>query len=328
MTDQYYQQDEIEAPYQALEGFSMAPIAGEQSQAEPIKAEDLFGCLTKKFWIKTPPGANLESLSKSASDGFKWEIPDELKQYLRHVTKDQNRHLPGKEDLDGDLAKGLFLKARVVAMTSDCPKDLNVDIEGLVPNVVTSNGRTNWVIPANCGYSKVDENIFDPSNYFYKYMYEHNQKCDLKTLAQHIRLDYDPHKQICVMPSDGVGWKVLMDNISRGNFAEYAESIAAKNAAVFQSEHAQLAQVPYAVGQEIYNAIAAPLKQIEKSYTGLDTWDVRIRTTDGLPWNSLQGLIKDSVGFGGDSIEAEQTAKVVTPFSAGILLELTYVLNN
>lgn len=325
--DAYYGAgDEVQSMYEPLEfGESGALVAGGIDEAGHIQAADLFGVKKAQFYIKTPTGATLEQLQANAKSGLYWELPEELKSMLRHVVTPNNRSNPQEADLEGSLNKALFVGAKVVSYFSDCPKDLALDLPGIVPQTFTSTGRHNYVVPANCSNTVVNQSIFEPDNYFTKYMYAHNQKCDLKTLQQHIRFDMDPQKQFAVMNTHGVGWKVLSDNLYEA-FAPAAESILAKNAGIIDSPYPQLAQVPYDVAQSIYESIAAPLREIEKAYVDLASWKARFSPADKEPWNSVNGLVRESTVFGADSTQFEVESKLNTPFSAGVLLEVEYVL--
>lgn len=309
--------------------YADAPVMGEEQ--EHISADDLYGVQTKLFYLTTPDGATLEQLANSAKDGLYWDMPDELKQLLKPVNKTVDRTNVSEKDLEGDLGKALFLSAKVVSYYSDAPKRIAVDIEGLVPTVYTDTGRHNWVIPANCPNTVIGQPITEPNNIFTRHMYAHNQKCDLKTLQRHIRFDIDHNKQVCGMDSKGIGWKVLMDELNKPDciYADAIEAIYAKNQHIIDnpdSPYSQIAQVPYQIGEEVYESIAAPLRQIEKAYIDFGKWKVKFSPADKKAWNSVDGLIRDAVVLGADHAGQEAEAKLNTPFSAGILLELKYVM--
>lgn len=321
MSDQFLD-DEVQPAY------ADAPVGEEH-----LNSEELYGVQRKIFSICTPEGATLEQLAANAKNGLYWDMPQELKNLLKQVNKSTNRSVVSESDLEGDLGKALFLSAKVVSYFSDAPKRLAVDIPGLVPTVYTNTGRHNWVIPANCANTVVNKSIMEPDNVFTKYMYAHNQKCDLKTLNRHIRFDLDHNKQFCGMDSKGVGWKVLMDNLSRADspYADAFDAIYAKNEHIInnpQSDISHIAQVPYSIGQEIYEAIAEPLRKIEQGYVNFSTWKVKISPADKKPWNSVDGLVRDSIVYGSDYVGAEAESRLNTPFSAGLDLEVEYVLNN
>lgn len=322
MQSEEFLDDDIQPAY------ADAPLFGEEQ--EHLQADDLYGVQTKLLDISVE-GVTLEQLAANAKDGLFWEMSDDVKRYLKPTTKTFNRTDVSDKDLDGDLGKVLFLEARIVTDHGNCPKKLSFDIPGLVPSVHTSSGRHNWVVPAECGNRVIGQSIMAPNNVFTKHMYAHNSKCDLKTLKQQIRFDIDPNKQICHMDSKGIGWKVLMDECNKPDcaFADAIEAIYAKNEHIIQNPDApfsHMAQVPYSVGEVVYESIAAPLLQIEKAYTDLNKWKVRILPADGKPWNDTSGLIRDAVVLGSDHAGAEADAKLCTPFAAGLLLEVKYVV--
>jgi hypothetical protein len=326
--DDEYIDDEVQPEYASSPAFS-----GDQMHSDDhVTTDDLYGVTTKIFSISTPEGATLEQLAANSKNGLFWEMPAELKTLLKQVNKSSNRSNVSEKDLEGDLGKALFLSAKVISYHSDCPKRLAVDIPGLVPTVYTSSGRHNWVIPANCQNTVIGQSIFDPDNKFTRFMYEHNQKCNLKTLERHIRFDIDHNNQVAGMDSKGIGWKVLTDNLMRADspYIDAMEGIYAKNRHIFDnpdSPFSQIAQVPMAIAREIFDEIAAPLKKIEKAYTDFNTWKVRFRPADMKAWNATEGLAKDAVVYGSDHVGLEVEAKLNTPFSAGIDLEISYILS-
>jgi len=332
--DSYYDNldDEIQEDYAPVQfTASNAIVSGAIDPEGHLQAEDLWGVQTKRFFITTPEGATLEKLAANAKNGVNWEVPQEMKQLLRQVNKAQNRSTVSEDDLDGSLNKALFVGATVVSYNSDCPKHLALDIPGLVPTVYTNTGRHNFVVPANCGNTVVKQSIFEPDNYFTRYMYEHNQKCDLKTLDRHIRFDFDPTKQFAVMDTHGVGWKVLLNNLVNpdSQIASAYDAIWAKNEHILTNPdpiNSQLAQVPYDVAKVVYDSIASPLKEIEKAYVDFDNWKPKFAPANGEAWNSINGLVKDSTVFGTDSSAFETEAKLNTPFNAAVEVELKYVL--
>lgn len=335
LAEAYYDdmEDEIQDEYSPVQfEQSAATIAGGIDPDGHLQAEELWGVQTKLFDITTPEGCTLEQLASSAKNGLFWEIPEEMKPYLKQVAKSQNRSAASKDDLDGDLNKALFLGAEVVSYYSDCPKRLAVDIPGLVPMVHTSTGRHNFVIPSTRGQVvPVGRSIFDADNIFTRHMYEKEQKCDIETLNQDIRFDVDPTKQFAVFNTHGIGWKVLMNNINSPSCPEILanayDAIAAKNEHIMggDTQSPQLAQVPYKVGELIYNSIAEPLREIEKSYVDLENWKVKFSPANKEPWNSVNGLVKDATAYGTDAAQDEVESKTCTPFQAGILIAMRYV---
>lgn len=317
----YPQQQEVEFTS------SNATISGGIDSDGHLQTQDLYGVMTRIFSVKTPAGATLESLATSHKEGVFWEMPADLKNMLKHVNKTQGRTTATEKDRFGALNKGLILKARVISYRSDCPKDLGVQIPGLVPTVFTDTGRFNLVIPAKCGNTVVKQDISEPDNVFSRYMYETNQKCNLKTLQNTVRLDVDPNKQHGLIATKSFPWKVLSDNLNmpQGPFEEHLEEIYQQNQHIFSnpdSQHVQYAKVPYEVAERIHSAIAEPLKQIEASYTNFDKFRIKFTPADGRPWNDPQGLIGESAAFGAQASGFEQEANLNTPINASFQIEM------
>jgi len=334
------QQDNIED--EAQPGYVDAPqfeqsnasIAGRIDEDGHIQAQELWGVQKRTFRMETPEDMTLEKLSACAKNGYLWQMPAEQKLFLKQVGKMTNRSEVSDKDLHGDLDKALFLSAKIVGFWNDSPKPIALDIGGLMPTVHTSTGRHTYVInPTGGAFTVINKNIMEPDNVFTKHMYSHNQKCNLNTLKKQIRLDHDPEKQVALMESLGVGWKVLLDNLRTEDspFASALDTIYTKNRHIIEQpdlEHSQLAVVPYQIAQQVYEAIAAPLKEIERSYINFSSWKVKFSPANKQAWNSISGLAKDSVVYGVDSAEVEVQNKLNTPFSSGVEVELEYILGN
>lgn len=306
---------------------SNATIAGGIDADGHLQAQDLHGVMTRVFDIHTPPGATLETLAKDNKEGIFWEMPTELKNALRHVNKMQGRATASDKDRFGSLNKGLILKAQVISYHNNSPKRLGLEIPGLVPTYFTNTGRFNFVIPARCNNTVVKQDISEADNVFTRWMYETNQKCNMRILNNNIRLDVDPHKQDALIATKSLPWKSLCDNLNipQGPFEAYAEEIFAKNPHIFNnpdSQHIQYATVPYVVAERLREAIAEPLQRIEAAYTNFDTFKVKIVPADGKPWNDSTGLVGESAVFGAHATGFEEDAHLNTPIDAGCQLEL------
>jgi hypothetical protein len=319
MSNQYY--DDVDDQ-------EMEPAYAETSNPYThMTKDDLFGVQTKTFNVSLD-GNTLEQLKTNAKDGYLWNIPEELKTLLRHIKKTKNRDNVTSEDLEGNLGKALFLGAKVKSHRSTAPIAIAMNVPGLVPQTFTKNGVHCHVIPANVPYTVLNKDIFSPKNIFNEYMYKHNKKCDMTTLNQHIKLDHDKEKKTALMDSRGVGWKVLMDNIEGQDYEDVYEDIMSTNAHIIEgSTKSRWAEVPYQTALEIYDAIAAPLKEIEQSYTDMNGFAIKLSREDGREWNDMNGLTIDSHVHGEESVGYEKEQKIHTPFQVDVELEVEYILN-
>ena len=292
-----------------------------------MSPEDLFGVQTKTFDIELT-GMSPEELNSNAKNGYHWQLPEELKDLLKHCKKTQNRDVVTVDDVEGDLGKALFLGATVKSHRSTAPFKIAVDVPGIVPQRFGNAGCHCHTVPANVPYTVVNKNIFSPKNIFTEYMYTHNKKCDLPTLQQHIKLDVDPEKKFAHMDRRGVGWKVLMDNIESKDYEDVYEEIMTTNDHIInETSKARFAEVPYHVASDIYNAIAAPLVEIEKSYTDMNNFTIKLSRADNKKWNDMQGMMLENAVYGEESLGYEKEQKLSTPFQVDVELEVSYILN-
>lgn len=334
MTDKYYDvpEDGIQEGYPQDLTFaeSNASFMGGIDDEGHLKVEDMYGVQTKTFFIRTPAGATLESLQAQHKDGYYWNISSQITGYLRHVGKSVDRKNASDKDMHGVLSKGLLLSADVLHFQSNCPKDLSVDLPGLVPTYISENGRHNFIIPAY-GNGVINQNICQPSNLITEMEYSRNEKCDEVALKSAIRFDIDPSKQTAHIATNTFPFQILRDNMDKANgaYTEVAEAIYAKNRQVFSELNTpghKTVIVPAEIGKHLYESLAAPIKDMEKRYVDLGNYKVKLSPADGKAWNHVDGLIGESSVFGADSTGFEKEHKLNTPISAYAAIQIKYVL--
>jgi len=334
MTDKYYDvaEDSIQEGYPQELTFaeSNASFIGGIDDEGHLKVDDMYGVQTKTFFIRTPPGATLESLQANHKDGYFWNISPQISGYLRHVGKSVGRKDASEKDRHGVLSKALLLAADILHFQSNCPKDLSIDAPGLVPSYISETGRHTFVIPAHSN-GVINQNICQPDNLITKDAYEKNEICSVKTLQNAIRFDIDPNKQTAHITTNTFPFQILCNNMNDPNGAYYdiAEAIYAKNKQVFSelsNPGHKMVVVPAEIGKNLYDTLAQPLKDLEKRYVDLGNYKVKISPADGKAWNHVDGLIGESAVFGAESTGFEREQKLNTPISAYAAIQIKYVL--
>lgn len=294
-----------------------------------LSADKVEGVRTMILHVSLPAGATLENLQRNHKDGYYWEPPAHVKEQIRHITTLQGRANPSEKDYEGSIQKMIIVGAEVLTENKDTPKDIAIDIPGLVPEYITDNGRHHWVIDRGHGTVSIGRNIFNPDNMLTEPMYEQLTKCNLKALKNHINLNADSNKQFALMETQGVGWKVMTNNWN--NFSEYHGAIVNNNPQMFDGSVQNvsfMAKVPYALAEEIHNAIAEPIKAIENSFLDFGKFRIKMSPADGQAWNHDEGLIRETMGLDAESKEYERATESVRPISASIRLALKYMLED
>lgn len=323
---QYGYPDEDYAEYAA----SNASQEGRMDEHGHLQSKDMNGVERRILDVSLPVGITLATLQKEYPNGYKFEIPYDIKKTMRSVTVLQNRTHADEDAYTGDLGKVLPLSVRVISERSNAPMDIAVDIPGVVPTTLTGNDRHAWVIDSGIGNTvRINEDIFVPDNMFTKHMYQQSSKCDMNKLNKECRMDVDPHKKVAHMETKGVAWKVLMDNVAEGHFADAEDAIYQMNEPIFNShdsEYSHVAKVPYEVAKVVYEAIAGGIREIERSYVDLNNFAITLKPASGLAWDHTEHLVGDSYGFDEVSKGYEKTAELQKPINAKVKLALEYVV--
>jgi hypothetical protein len=292
-----------------------------------LPADKLEGVRNITLHVALPEGSTLESLQKNYKDGYYWAPPAHVLDKLRHITSMQNRANPSEKDYEGSIRKMLIVGAEVMTENRDTPKEIAIDIPGLVPEYATDTGLHNWVIDKGHGTLSIGQSIFNPDNMFTEEMYNQLAKCDLKALKNHINLGADSNKQFALMETQGVGWKVMTSNWS--NFSDFHEAVVKHNPQMFDGSVQNvsfMAKVPYALAEELHNAISEPIKNIEKSLVDFSKFRIKLSPANGQAWNHDEGLIRETMGLDAESKEYERTTESHRPISASVRLNLKYTL--
>ena len=132
------------------------------------------------------------------------------------------------------------------------------------------------------------------------------------------------------METKGVGWNVLMKNMALGHFADVSDAIVHLNEHIFNAgdaEHSYVAKVPVEVAQQVYDAIADRLRDVEKSYTNINNWGITFKPADGQAWDATEHIIAESYGFNQTSKASEKAAELSRRLASKAKIEIQYVLD-
>lgn len=289
-----------------------------------IAVDDLDGVQKKTFDVEFT--GTLDQLQTDAPDGLRWELPEEMKDFLRHTTKTRNRSVIEREHLEGDLGKALFLGATVDTHRSTCPIKTGMKITGLVGQTLSKNGVFSHVIPANVPYTVLNKNIFYPNNIFTKHMYKNGKKWDAPTLKKQIVLKEE--EGIAQLDVNGIGYSVLMDNLDKLSDQEYNEIMTTNEHIMTGVGKARFAEVPYATGKELFDTLSKPLHLNDAAYTDMNDFHIKLVREDGRAWNDHIGLVIASYAHGEESVGAENNLHLHTPFRVEASITFEYVLNH
>ena len=331
---QYGYPDNADRDY-VFESDSCAKVEGLIDEEGHLQAKDLWGVQKRLLHVSMPVGSTLESLQQNHRNGVYWDLGEEFKQNMRQIVSSRNRKNAGAEERAGDTAKMLIVGAKFISHTNDSKKAFGLDIPGLVREAGDGQNMYNYIVSATMGNPcNLGIRLENPDNMFTRTMYEQKQKMDLQTLKRAINRENPANPKIALMPTNMVGWKVLVQNMEPdGAFADVAETILQMNEPIFQDiangvERDHYAQVPIDTANVVFDAIAEPLKKFEASYVNLDEFRIKWVPADGQAWTHSNGLINETAGRGFAGGEgAEKSSEISRPINASVYLQLEYILD-
>jgi len=300
-----------------------ARIAGQIDTDGHLQSKDLYGVQKKTFFMTI--SGSLEQIAANQAR-TKWNMSNDIQKQLKQVTTATNRARAADEHLVGDLSKAVMLQATVLEQSNDFPIPIGVNIPGLVPSVYTKDNRYCWVINKNTPTTALQQSIFEPDNVFTRYMYEKLQKLDVETLKEQVRFDIDPSGKNAVFDPNGFAWDVLMKNVYQGKFPGAEDYLMNLDAQVANNPRSFRPEVPTDIAREVYDAIEAPLRDIEESFVDLRKLNATFERADGEHWNSFGGLIGAAAGLDKDSETYMREHTLATPYSATLKVQVEYIM--
>lgn len=257
-----------------------------------------------------------------------WRLASHMPRYLKHNLSDVNRNTTGDENLHGSLKRSVPLGFEVVAHRNSLPFDYGIDIDGLMPQVISSHGAALWVVPADVAYTKVNEKVFEPTSFIDEHMMETMQVCTFDDLKEDIQTKSDSkrkagygtvavgtlaHAQLIKSLHEGMYDK----HVTEEDFVRIAES----------AEHtrARVIDVPLPVALAVRSELEGPLRDLEKRCMNLEELVVRGSRQDGhAQFNNPEGLHGELVGSDIDPTHKLASDRLNQVCNVHILARLDY----
>jgi hypothetical protein len=124
----------------------------------------------------------------------------------------------------------------------------------------------------------------------------------------------------------GIAWDLLLRNADAGHFEDdVAAELLKVGSKVHENPFMRKVQIPKDIGQELFTAIAEPLKDIDKSFQDLRRTQVRFTPVNSPQWNSFESLIGESVGMAAEDSEALAHHQLTKECMCSAKIEISYV---
>jgi hypothetical protein len=256
-----------------------------------------------------------------------WRLASNVPRHLKHNLADVNRNVASDDNLHGSLKRVVPLDFEVVAHRNSAPSEYGIDIEGLMPQVISSHGACLWAVPADTPYTKVNEKVFEPTNFIDEHIMETMQVCTFDDLKEDIQVK-----------AAGKG-KPGYGTVAVGTLA-HAQLIESMNSGRWDAEpldeehrlhiydppaHRRTIEVTPRIAIELKQELEGPLRDLEKRCMNLEDLVVRLSRQDGIAhFNSPEGLHGELVGSDIDPTHKLGSDRLNQICNVTVLARLTY----
>jgi hypothetical protein len=289
-----------------------------------LKREQVWGLQSRIFDIDLV--ASLEELEGNGGKQAVWSIADHQLKNLKQNMAMTDRDMPSKEDLAGNLNRGIPLHMEILEQKSDFPVKMGININGIVPQTMTSDGTFVWTVAANTPTQAVNQPVFEPKNVFTKHMYKKWKVLSSESLDKEMR--FDPESGFCYMSPSGIAFEVLCDNLAQGYWEEYDHTQLPIAQIINAGEMGRgpPVPIPIPIAEEIKKTLSPHVEQISKSFMDLNKFQVRWTRADGEHFNSFRNLVGEVVGSETDPMGTLRDDKLNTRYCASIKVKLEYLV--
>lgn len=232
-----------------------------------------------------------------------FRLPESALKHLKHVEATHNRTNASDADRNGDLKRGIILKATITAAKNEFPMNIGLDLPGLVPSELTAHSRHNFVLMANLpAHEGLSIDISTPDSIFTKWMYENWKVCTPEDLdAEIIDSRKDPTQ--CHLYPDSMIWQAITTLCKRGFFKSQADTIHEINQATkhFSDERTQaMVTAPKNIVYKVRDKLVEPMLLTEQAFVNMEKFDGRFTRADGKKWNSHTALVSNTINTASD----------------------------
>ncbi len=208
--------------------------------------------------------------------------------HLKRITSRTNRQNATDADRVGDLAQTVIVDANFVTVQSTYPFAVGIDCSDMVPMNITSNNAFTWTIEPNTGLTVLNQNVYEPADFFTRQMCERANSCTAAALAAQVNFDMEPDR--VYVNRNGIFMWQINNNIDLGRFGRNGHALRRAiddNARTEQT----LVSLPRRLVEPLYESVRAKCIDHEKSFVDLRKFSAEWSRTDGRAWNSSEGLV-------------------------------------
>jgi hypothetical protein len=298
-------------------------VEGEVNIPSHISAEKFQGRLSRLLHVSFTGTPEEFAQNKAKTE---WSLASHLPRYLKHNLAEVDRDIAGEEHLHGSLKRVIPVGLEVVAHRNSGPSDYGINIDKLMPQVFGSSGAALWIVPADTQYTKVNENIFEPTHYIDKHILDTMQVCTFDDLKEDIQV------KAAAKGKSGFG-QVSVGTLAHARLLELMgegvwDDVLTEEQVIQIADtpsHRRTIDVPVKVAMDLRKDLEQPLKDLEKRCMNLEELVVRLSREDGIPhFSSPEGLHGQLVGSDIDPGQKYGQDRLNQICNVSVLLKLTY----
>ncbi len=203
---------------------------------------------------------------------LEWALREELLSKFKANTATSNRDLAGEDKLMGNLSRAILLNMRIIQQANTFPFFMGLNITDMMPVNLHMNGACVWRIPPDTKTMKVDENVFEPTNFVTRYMYENVASCspeDLNASIRHIEgTKTSPAHAMIAVGSLAHAWlKSTLKGSDRWN-GELGKEL--RSLAFNPADDQAAVQVTSRIASELHEELSGPINDAMAAFTNLN----------------------------------------------------------
>lgn len=326
--DQFSDDSFVASDIESDEEYHAAP-APAQEEYDPLRGQHVLPEMYRKplsVIMDISFKASPEELAAGLVD-CDWRLADHLPKYLKQNVATKNRSQASDDQLKGDLRRAVPIQLEILRDHNTMPFPMHITAPGMSNVSMSRDGTSLWYTEAKTQSQPVKEFVFVPESVIDKYMVLNNLTMTPEDLKNDITLVEAKGKKpgYGTVAIQSPAYEKLVTNLDAGKWQEEVDD-ELYNSITKPTRRQTVVEVPYEVAKTLYENMEAPIKDFTDRCVDLENFYVRAERADGMPWNSRNGLVGETVGSNMDPDHALPSEALTTRQVYHVKARLTYSL--
>jgi hypothetical protein len=259
--------------------------------------EEQFTSGNQSLFIDVDVDASPEALAGNkalAEVRFKEELHKAFKKNL----SEKDRANATEDQLVGSIHTIVPLDLEVVEHQNTLPYKMELQSDQFVGKSLHRNGRAMWTVAPGTQNTPVARKIFEPANIFDQRLYEKSQMCSLADIDDDIKLTSATKARagFSTVATGTTAHEKLAKGFDKGEWRKFKLTQAEQIDICDPPSNARTVTVPLALGEALRSKLRAEWQEVIDRCISAEDLTFRLARSDGLPFNSPQGLHGALVG--------------------------------